>query len=143
MNTKAQVRIDRLEEDYFLRSDCELSVNNQPKYEALLADGDVIALGKRCRGTFRLPSATTSTAMLEFNGTSFPRRDIRGVLLLSDAILVGPGRNAHIRVGGAAKPAVLFLRGETLCCRGQDGKIPVTFGQPFLVGETSLVCTDV
>ena len=143
MNKKANVRIDRLDEDYFLRSDCELSVNNQPKNEALLADGDVIALGKRCRGKFRLPSATTGTAMLEFSGTSFPRRDIRGVLLLDDAILVGPGRGTHIRIGAAAKPVVLYMRGESLCCRGKDESIPVAFGQPFLVGETSLVCTEV
>ena len=143
MNKKANVRIDRLDEDYFLRSDRELSVNNQPKCEALLADGDIISLGKRCRGTFRLPSSTTSTAMLEFNGTSFPRRDIRGVLLLNDAILVGPGRNAHIRVGQQDKPAVLYLRGETLCCRSRNETVPVTFGEPFVVGDTSLVCTEV
>ena len=143
MNQKANVRIDRLDEDYFLRSDRELSVNSQPKSEALLADGDVIALGKRCRGKFRLPSATTGTAMLEFSGTSFLRRDIRGVLLLDDAILVGPGRGSHIRIGAASKPVVLYMRGETLCCRGKDETIPIAFGQPFMVGETSLVCTDV
>ena len=72
MRRESSVRIDRVEEDYFLRSQHQLNVNRQPKSEALLADGDVIELGKRCRGTFRLPSATTSTAMLEFNGASFP-----------------------------------------------------------------------
>ena len=81
--------------------------------------------------------------MLEFSGTSFPRRDIRGVLLLDDAILVGPGRGNHIRIGSAAKPVVLYMRGESLCCRGKDETIPVAFGEPFVVGETSLVCTEV
>ena len=143
MKHRSNVRIDRVDEDYFLRSEHELNVNNRPKREALLADGDVIELGKRCRGTFRLPSATTSTAFLEFNGTSFPRRDVRGVLLLSDAILVGPGRSAHIRVPQAEHPAVLYLRGETLSCRGREHTVPIHFGESFAVGETSLVCTEV
>lgn len=143
MKHKSNVRIDRVDEDYFLRSEHELNVNNQPKREALLADGDVIELGKRCRGTFRLPNATTSTAVLEFNGSSFPRRDVRGVLLLSDAILVGSDRSAHIRVPQAKHPAVLYLRGETLSCRGREHTVPITFGESFAVGETSLVCTEV
>ncbi len=143
MSHKAAVRIDRLDDDYFLRSERELTVNKQAKREALLADGDVIELGKRCRAIFRLPSATAGTAMLEFSGASFPRRDVRGVLLLSDAILIGPGRSTHIRVPQAEQPAVLFLRGEQLCCRGREQTVPITFGESFAVGETSFVCTEV
>lgn len=140
---KANVRIDRLDEDYFLRGDLELTVNGHLTREALLADGDVIVLGKRCRGTFRRPTPTTGTAMFEFSATSFRRRDVRGILLLDDAILIGPGQRSHVRAGDTAKPGVLFMRGETLCYRDDGETMPIGLGSPFRIGETSIVCTKI
>lgn len=112
--TGAVVSIERLEEDYFLRSPTRVTVNDQVTTDALLTSGDRVALSSRCRFTFAVPHAASTTAVLDLVGARYPRGDVRRVILLDRDIVLGPGPASHVRVPGLSHPVVLNLRNGLL-----------------------------
>ena len=64
------VRIERADEDYFLRCERAVMVNEHSTTERLLADRDRIALSPRCRWRFLRPNAASGSAVLASETTS-------------------------------------------------------------------------
>jgi len=87
-------------------------------------NGDRIAIGPRCRITFRRPSPASATAILDLSGTRAARGDVRHVVLLDRELVVGPGPAAHVRCDDLQQPAVLQRR---------DGKVTCRAGEPILL----------
>jgi hypothetical protein len=108
------VSIERLEEDYFLRSTVPVALNDRPAKDALLSAGDRVALSPRCRFTFAVPHAASTTAVLDLSGARYPRADVRRVILLDRDLVLGAGPASHVRVPGLARPVVLNLRAGLL-----------------------------
>ena len=145
----ATITISRTEDDYFLQSRQPVLVNDRPTTSKVLASGDKIAIGPRCRITFRRPSAASTTAVLDLTGARLARGDIRQVLLIDREILIGPGSAAHVRHDELAQAAVLQpMHGKLLLRSAEavqiDGKpaekpaeIPV--GAHVHVGPVSFV----
>jgi tetratricopeptide (TPR) repeat protein len=145
----ATITISRTEEDYFLQSRQPVLVNDRPTTSKVLASGDKIVIGPRCRMTFRRPSAASTTAVLDLNGARLARGDIRQVLLIEREILIGPGSAAHVRCDELPQAAVLQPVNGKLMLRSAeaiqiDGKpaekpaeIPV--GAHVRVGPVSFV----
>ena len=143
--------IERAEEDYFLRTEDHLQVNDKPVTEHLLINGDRIAFSPRCRMKFQLPNAASTTAALTFMGARLPRADMKQALLLDRELIIGPGASAHIRAARAANSVVLFLRDGRLFCRTNesvtiDGRpagadTPLPLGATIKIGQISLVLT--
>ena len=143
------VTIERSDEDYFLRSDRPVTVNDQPATERLLADGDRIVLAPRCRLRFCRPNAASTSAVLELTGTRLAQADVRRVLLLDRELLIGRGPTAHIRADRWDQTAVLRARGGCLLCRSDaavlaDGRplgseTPLPLDAPVQIGPIRLV----
>ncbi len=115
--------IERVDDDYFLSSSGQVRVNDRPTKRKLLANGDKIALSRRCRVRFSLPHAASTSAVLDLSGTRLPQGDARRVILLDRNIVVGPGPSSHIRADQLAGPIVLSIRDGRLFCGGNE---PVT-----------------
>ncbi|MDA1159646.1 MAG: FHA domain-containing protein, partial [Planctomycetota bacterium] len=74
----------------------DLAVNERRCQEKLLADGDSIRVGKRCRFRFRCPTVDVPSAVLELNGTRLARPDIRSIVLFDETLVVGSGQSSHL-----------------------------------------------
>ncbi len=105
--------IERREDEYFIRGSA-VAVNERPGTGKLLASGDRIALSPRCRMNFILPSAASTTAVLDLNGCRYPRGDVRRVILLDGDVILGPGAATHVRVDDAEQCVILHVRGGRL-----------------------------
>lgn len=142
--------VERADEDYFLRGSV-LAVNDKPAANKLLVTGDRISLTPRCRVSFILPSAASTTAVLDLIGARFPRADVRRVILLDRELVIGPGQTAHMRCDMTPEPIVLHVRDNRLFCRttaevevnGQpmDREKGIPLGAHVRVGLVSFVVT--
>lgn len=114
------VAIERLDGDYFIRSQRPIEVNGQSVTEKLLGDGDRIALSPRCRIRFHLPNAASTTAVLTVSGARLCRPDVRQIVLMDRDILVGPYGNNHIRTDQLSDAVALFAQNGRLLCRAKE-----------------------
>jgi hypothetical protein len=124
----AHISIERLEDDYFLRT------GNSSK---LLASGDRICLSPRCTLTFAMPNPSSTTATLELVAGRFPRADIRRVILLDQDLIIGPHSTAHIRADHLTESVVIRATDERLICNGQ----PIALGLPTRIDGISMIAT--
>ena len=149
--TAPAVSIERVEDDYFLRSGAPVSVNDKGATNALLATGDRIGLSPRCRFTFALPHPASTTAVLDLVAARYPRSDVRRVILMDRDLIIGGSAASHVRVSGISTPIVLNLRGGMLRPSveatlngkplGRDEGLPV--GVPVVAGGVSFVISRV
>jgi len=121
-------RILRVDHDYFLVPRGPASVNGKTSTRHLLSDGDKITLGSRWHLTFRLPTALSSTAILELDSSLRISGDIRKVLLLDGHLIFGPPGTAHIGVPELKDRIVLSVNKSGFRCRAPA---PITInGRP-------------
>lgn len=145
------ISIERVDGDYFVRSDRTIEVNAKPVTEALLADGDAIALSPRCRLRFRLPNPASQTALLMLSGTRLGRPDIRHIILMGRDILVGPYTNHHVQTEHLDDTVTFFVQNDRLLCRANQGVsvnerplqpgVGLAVETPIRIGELSMVLT--
>ena len=137
--------ITRVEEDYFVMSGHELQVAGRSTKHHLLSNGDRVVLGKKAKFTFRLPSRTSASAILDLSDTTKMPNDVRRVVLFDKHATIGLGPSAHIGCRHAHPPLVLFERGDSLWIRQKsDGHvnteaIELRLGEPIEIGGVSLV----
>lgn len=130
------IGIERVDTDYFIRSDRAIEINGRPATETMLADGDVIALSTRCRLRFRVPNPASATAVLMLSGARLGDPDIRQVILMGRDILAGPYTNNHIQSEQLDEIVTFFAQNDRLLCRAS---VPVTVGNRPLQPETGLM----
>jgi hypothetical protein len=109
--------IQRLDDDYFLRSGVAIKVNGKPVNSKLLVSGDEIEFSSRCRIRFALPVAASTTAVLKLSGAALPGSDCRTVILLDRDLILAPSAPCHVVVAGLAGPTVLYCRNGQLQLR--------------------------
>ena len=143
------VALERVEGDYFIRSQTPIDVNGQVVTEKLLADGDRIALSPRCRIRFGLPNPASTTAVLTVSGARLSRPDIRQIILMDRDILIGPYANNHVRTEQVQDPVALFAQNGRLLCRAKgdilvdgarfDPSVGLALDKPIQIGRLSMV----
>jgi len=133
------ISIMRSDDDYFLQCRRNVLVNDKSVAGKLLANGDRIALGPRCRITFRRPSPASNSAILDLSGTKLPQADVRHVILLDRELIVGPGSAVHIRADDLAAPAVVLRRDDALVCRANGTSTELAPGIHVPIGPIGLV----
>ncbi|MGE5609546.1 MAG: hypothetical protein ACM359_09855 [Bacillota bacterium] len=143
------IMVERIEEDYFLKTNAGAPVG--VGHGRLLANGERIALSPRCRMSFRLPSAASTTALLELHSARLSRADVRHVILLDREIIFSGGPSAHIRADELTEPAVLLVRDGRLVCqtkneitidgRPADRSAAIPIGSHIRVGAVTFVVT--
>ena len=125
----------RVDDDYFLRAGREVEVAGRKTRQQLLRDGDRVHLGRKAKFTFRLPSRTSSTAVLDLSDTTKMPNDVRRVILLHQHATIGQGPHAHIRCVHAGSPLVLFERNGTLWLRARNNGHVDTEAVQLRLGE--------
>ncbi len=146
------VTVERVDDDYFLRAQKAVFVNDKQTDEKLLADGDSIALSSRCRLKFHLPNAASTTATIIISGARLARPDIKSIILMDRDILVGRDLNNHIRAEQVSEKMTFLAKDGQLICktneqiyvngRHHDSREPLTFDVPVKAGNLSLVLTQ-
>lgn len=96
-NPHQAIHISRDGHDYFAECTAEFLVNGVGKRRHLLAAGDSLQVGSRGRLKFTRPVRASGTAVLQITGSKMKRRDIRSIVLLDDALIIGPAA-AHFRL---------------------------------------------
>ena len=137
--TLPAITIARSEEDYFLHSTRPVLVNDKPTTSKLLAHGDRIGLGTRCRITFRRPSAASASAVLDLSGTRLPQGDIRHIILMDREMIIGPGASAHVRADDLETPVVLQRREGKLICKINGDSNELIPGNHVKLGPIGIV----
>jgi len=145
------VTIERVDGDYFVRSQAPVEVNGASVTEKLLSDGDCIALSRRCRIRFHLPNPASTTATLTVSGTRLGRPDIRQMVLMDRDILIGPYTNNHIRTDQLSEVVALFVQNGRLLCRAREGvavdgrpldpSVGLVINKRIAIGKFSMVVT--
>lgn len=108
-------------ERYVLVAHAPVHVAGRPVHDRVdLADGSELALGANVRLRFRLPSAMSGTARLEFASDHRPARAVDAVILMEDTCLIGPTGENHIRCPGWRQSVLLFRREGALWCKSRD-----------------------
>jgi hypothetical protein len=149
--------IERADEDYFLRSEFAVAVNDRPvppRSGKLLGSGDRVALSPRCRFAFATPNVASTTAVIDLTGARYPRSDVRRIILMDGDLIIGPGAATHVRIGdaeGADSNVVLHLRDGRLFCEADqpievngaplDRTSGIPLGAHVKVGGVSFVVT--
>lgn len=138
--------IERLDEDYFLRSDGKAKINGQRIASKLLASGDKIEIGRRGQMKFTLPCAASTSALIELIGARLPRADARRVILLDQSIMLAGNGAGHVQIPGLAEPIMIFISEGRLKCRlgtRAGVAVPVEIGTPTEIGEIKIVISEV
>jgi hypothetical protein len=142
----------RVGEDYFaVAAQGPLAVGGRAVARKLLADGDVLDLGPRCRVAFRLPTALSASAVLSLPPGQRLPGDVREVVLAAGHFLVGPAASCHVRTRGRGEPVVISTGNGVIMARakedilvagasaGREARIPL--GAPVTIGDLTFTIT--
>ena len=126
-----RMTLTRAEEDYFLHSEQPVTINDRPTVDRLMRDGDRIALSRRINLRFKIPYAASATAVIDLaSGTRSALGNIRRVLLMDDAFVIGPQPTSHIQATQAERSVVVSWR---------DGKLQVHTQQAGKPPEVAII----
>ena len=133
------VSIERIQDDYFLRSEKPISVNERQVSEKLLTNGDRISLNRRCHLKFVLPNPASTSAVLELSTARLKRPDVRRVILFAESIVMDQTRAAHVSLQQAEPPVVIISRGGRLTAKPMGRGVTADQVQEIVHGETVVV----
>ena len=137
--TNAMITIERVQDDYFLRSEDPVVVNDRKTTEKLLTSGDRIALNRRCSLKFILPNPASTTGVLELTTAKLKRPDIRRIILWDDSIVMDQSRAAHVILHQAEPPVVIVARNGSLIAKPLGRGVTADQVQNIVHGETVVV----
>lgn len=147
-----EMMIERVEDDYFLRSAGATAVNDRPTSRKLLVNGDRISASSKARLTFRLPSPASTTAVLDLSGARLPIGDVSRVILLDRELILGPGANAHVRDDQMPEAIMLCQHNGMLVARSKSPVLaegqaigamePIPLGAHVRVGDAGFVIME-
>lgn len=111
------ITLERVDEDYFVRGEGSVAVNERAARNHLLHHEDRISVGPRGRIKFRRPAPASTSAVLEFSGLRLPQTDLKAVILMDREVVIGPEATSHIQYAELRERVVLFFRNGGLACR--------------------------
>jgi hypothetical protein len=93
-------------------------VNQLPVRDKLLQDGDRVQLGPRVAFRFRKANASSGSANIELSSaTRLTPFSLRHIVLMDEALILGPNSGSHIVVPSAEGAAILCESGGELSLR--------------------------
>lgn len=129
--SRRHVTIHRSSAEWRLQAHQSASVSGRTIVDSeALRSGDQICLGEQVKLGFRLPSALSSSAVIDFESDHRPLLSVDGIILLADHCLLGPRRDHHVWCSEWSDMVVIFNQDAQLKCRSKaplqiDG-VPVT-----------------
>lgn len=147
------ITIERLEDDYFIKSSSPVKVNDVATTNKLLIDADRISLSSRCGMKFNIPNPASTTATLSLPAARLGRADVRRIILMDHDILIGSTEGSHILADSLDETVALFTQNGQLHCKAKDKilvddkQVGSTVGLPFdkqvRIGQISLFLTEI
>jgi len=113
----------RVDHDYFLVPRARTKVGGQTVTRRLLSNGDEIDLAGRFRLTFRLPSAMSSTALLELPRDQRLENDVRRIILEDGHVIFGATTACHVETPHAPERVILSTENGEFRCRHDGGVV--------------------
>jgi len=111
-------RIRRDEEGYLIEAIREVRLDGRKVDKMdVLADGSEITLGEAVRLVFRRPHALSATARLDFLSHHRTQPSADAVLLMADALILGPNPRSHVVCRDWPRELVLCRHEGRLLCR--------------------------
>ncbi len=99
-------------EGYVLESAREVLVNGTPAPRTVLRPGDRLTLGTTCQLLFHQPVPISPSARLELvSGHRLPLA-VDGVILMAEALILGPGMQVHVPLPPEVPGNVVLYRGK-------------------------------
>lgn len=142
--SRLHATLSRDDEGYTLEASRGAQVNGKMVQRTLLRSGDRVTLGASCQFLFRQPSPLSSTARLELTSGHRLPTSVDAVLLMADALVIGPDAQAHVTAAELKTPIVLFRAKEGLGVRC-GGNFAVN-GRPFrdraVLGTNAIFASD-
>lgn len=138
--SRCHATVVRTGESYCIEPHSSVSVADRPIYDrTALTNNTEVVLGTNVRLRFRLPSALSISARLDFESHHRPTQSVDGIVLMQDHCLIGPGAEKHVPCRNWEQTVVLFRKDGQFWCRagvplttdGQpnEGPIPIEVGQ--------------
>ncbi|MCX7666814.1 MAG: hypothetical protein N2112_14870 [Gemmataceae bacterium] len=118
----------RDESGYVLEAGKSVSLNGNLIDRAVLQSGDFIGFGQNCSCQILMPVPGSLTACIIFQGGRRLPQAADGVILMADSLIIGPGRQSHIRVDELKSP-IYLLRGKDSLMLKMDGEFCID-GEP-------------
>jgi hypothetical protein len=101
--------LQRDAQGYVVEAIRPVQINQQTvSQKALVRPGDLITLGKSCQFAFAQAVPVSASARLDLVSGHRLWRALRGVLLMAETLVLGPGPAVHVQVPDLAEPLVLF-----------------------------------
>lgn len=143
--SRRHATITRSGETWAIEPHADTKIGERPLHQkAQLRAESRITMSNRVVLGFRVPTALSSTAVLDFESDHRPPQSIDGIVLADKNVLLGPGRENHIVCSHWQDSVVLFRRNEQWMCRSKmnlavDGDI-VT--EPHEVKAGTVIAND-
>jgi hypothetical protein len=118
--SRRHATVVRSGEGYLLEAHSGVRVADRTVHEQTnLNDGYEIQLGENVRLRFRLPSALSTTANIDFESDHRPSQSVDGVILMDETCLLGPGRENHVWCPDWSESVLLFRQGGGIWCKSR------------------------
>lgn len=122
--SRQHVAFQRRGESYLVQPLAETRINNRAIYETTSLNSDYqVRLGSTVELGFRIPTALSTSAVIDFRSGHRPAQSIDGIVLMNDNCLLGPGTDNHINCRNWSSTVILFYRDGELCCKSRDSLI--------------------
>ncbi len=113
-----QAMIRRADEGYLIQPLRPIRLDGKPiERLATLQDGMLLDLGSGVRMRFRRPHPLSASARLELVSQHRTQPPVDGIVLMADALVLGPQPSSHIPCRGWLRDVVLFTQGTRLMVR--------------------------
>ena len=138
--SRRHATIVRGEDGYVLESHAPSKVAGRDVHDmAYLNDGYDIELGGTVKFRFRMPTALSASARLEFLSDHRPSQTVDSLVLMDDTCLLGPGDENHIRCPEWPGTVLLIRKQNELWCKSRldvfVGDKQAKNGAPLKSGE--------
>ena len=135
--SRQHATLSRTGEGYLLEAHATVSLAGRPVVDRMPTNADCsIELGGGVQLHFRLPTALSATAVLDFVSDHRPAHSVDGIILMHETCLLGPGRECHIHCPDWSETVVLFLRGDAFRCKSRSD----LFVDGTRLGEDDVLC---
>ncbi len=84
-----------------------------------LTNNHDLRLGSNVALKFRMPTALSATARIDFESDHRPTQSVDGIILMEDNCLLGPGSDNHVQCHDWSESIVLFRKNDELWCKSR------------------------
>ena len=118
--SRQHASIQRSGDGYLINAHAATAVGGRPVQDRThLNDGYEIELAQSVKLRFRLPTALSASARLEFLSDHRPAHSVDGVVLMDDTCLLGPSGENHIQCLDWPGTVLLFRKDGQIWCKSR------------------------